>query len=172
MVVSKLFYFHPYLGTFSNLTHSFQMGWFNHQLGNLSFIFSGSLQNFNFNRNFETPWNTVKSINTWVAFVKRRETTRWRNIPPFTGPVVPVVWPEYLQGPRVPKNENSPNFPWVGSRVSNFPIGISRGFLGGFNFFFVHPYLGKLSNFTHIFSDGLVQPPTSFFCWGGGIWNL
>ena len=25
-------YFHPYLGKVSNLTHIFQMGWFNHQL--------------------------------------------------------------------------------------------------------------------------------------------
>ena len=27
----KYFYFHPYLGKISNLTHFFQMGWFNHQ---------------------------------------------------------------------------------------------------------------------------------------------
>ena len=32
MVVSNVFYFHPYLGKWSNLAHSFQMGWFNHQL--------------------------------------------------------------------------------------------------------------------------------------------
>ena len=32
MVVSNVFYFHPYLGIWSNLTHIFQMGWFNHQL--------------------------------------------------------------------------------------------------------------------------------------------
>ena len=32
VVVSMFFYFHPYLGKFSNLTHIFQMGWFNHQL--------------------------------------------------------------------------------------------------------------------------------------------
>ena len=31
MVVSNIFYFHPYLGKWSNFTHIFQMGW-NHQL--------------------------------------------------------------------------------------------------------------------------------------------
>ena len=31
VVVSKLFYFHPYLGKMSNLANIFQMGW-NHQL--------------------------------------------------------------------------------------------------------------------------------------------
>ena len=30
MVVSNIFYFHPYLGKISNLTNIFQMGW-NHQ---------------------------------------------------------------------------------------------------------------------------------------------
>ena len=37
-----MFYFHPYLGKVSNLTSSFQMGWFNHQLedGGLSFLSS------------------------------------------------------------------------------------------------------------------------------------
>ena len=33
MVVSNIFYFHPYLGKIPNLTNIFQMGWFNHQLG-------------------------------------------------------------------------------------------------------------------------------------------
>ena len=32
LVVSNIFYFHPYLGKSSNLTNIFQMGWFNHQL--------------------------------------------------------------------------------------------------------------------------------------------
>ena len=32
-MVSNIFYFHPYLGKWSNLTNIFQMGW-NHQLGN------------------------------------------------------------------------------------------------------------------------------------------
>ena len=35
VVVSNIFYFHPYLGKWSNLTNIFQMGWFNHQLVNL-----------------------------------------------------------------------------------------------------------------------------------------
>ena len=34
VVVSKIFYFHPYLGKISNLTNVFQMGW-NHQLDTL-----------------------------------------------------------------------------------------------------------------------------------------
>ena len=32
LVVSNIFYFHPYLGKWSNLTNTFQMSWFNHQL--------------------------------------------------------------------------------------------------------------------------------------------
>ena len=31
-VVVSIFYFHPYLERWSNLTHTFQMGWFNNQL--------------------------------------------------------------------------------------------------------------------------------------------
>ena len=31
VVISNIFYFHPYLGKISNLTNIFQMGWFNHQ---------------------------------------------------------------------------------------------------------------------------------------------
>ena len=34
LMVSKMFYFHPYLETWSNLTNIFQMGW-NHQLGKI-----------------------------------------------------------------------------------------------------------------------------------------
>ena len=34
VVVSKMFYFHPYLGKWFNLTNIFRMGW-NHQLGKL-----------------------------------------------------------------------------------------------------------------------------------------
>ena len=32
-VVSKIFYFHPYLGKIPILTNIFQLSWFNHQLG-------------------------------------------------------------------------------------------------------------------------------------------
>ena len=40
LVVSNIFYFHPYLGKWSNLTNIFQMGW-NHQLGRvLLFLFA------------------------------------------------------------------------------------------------------------------------------------
>ena len=31
------------------------------------------------------------------------------------------------------------------------------------NIFYLHPYLGKWSNLTNIFADGLVQPPTSYY---------
>ena len=31
VVVSNIFYFHPYLGKITILTNIFQMGWFNHQ---------------------------------------------------------------------------------------------------------------------------------------------
>ena len=32
LVVSKIFYFHPYLGKIPSLANIFQGGWFNHQL--------------------------------------------------------------------------------------------------------------------------------------------
>ena len=38
-VVSNILYFHPYLGKIPNLTHMFQMGWYNHQP---VFFFHGS----------------------------------------------------------------------------------------------------------------------------------
>ena len=37
VVVSNIFYFHPYLGKWSHLTNIFQMGW-NHQLENMFFM--------------------------------------------------------------------------------------------------------------------------------------
>ena len=43
VVVSNMFYFHPYLGKISNLTSIFQMGW-NHQLIFYVFQVVGHLQ--------------------------------------------------------------------------------------------------------------------------------
>ena len=60
MVVSKLFYFHPYFGKLSNLTHIFQMGWFNHQLGNLSCSFFPDLS--------KTSTSIRNAIKTWSGF--------------------------------------------------------------------------------------------------------
>ena len=37
MVVSNIFYFHPYLGKIPILTNIFQRGWFNHQPDDMSF---------------------------------------------------------------------------------------------------------------------------------------
>ncbi len=36
---------------------------------------------------------------------------------------------------------------------------------GGFNFFYFHPYLGKIPILTSIFFRWVVQPPTSFVYW-------
>ena len=41
MVVSNIFYFHPYLGKIPILTNMFQVGWFNHQLEDLTIDFEG-----------------------------------------------------------------------------------------------------------------------------------
>ena len=43
VVVSNIFYFHPYLGKWSNLTNIFQMGW-NHQLAKLDNAFLHSVR--------------------------------------------------------------------------------------------------------------------------------
>ena len=42
VVVSNIFYFHPYLARWSNLTNIFQMGW-NHHLDNIVFVLVGDL---------------------------------------------------------------------------------------------------------------------------------
>ena len=42
LVVSMIFYFHPYFGKSSNLTNIFQMGWFNHQLVLVIFSWSSN----------------------------------------------------------------------------------------------------------------------------------
>ena len=47
VVVSNIFYFHPYLGNIPILTNIFQRGW-NHQLENLEFIFPVSASSFFF----------------------------------------------------------------------------------------------------------------------------
>ena len=45
--------------------------------------------------------------------------------------------------------------------------------IGGFKHFYFHPYLGKIPILTHIFSDGLVQPPTSsYFLHFPGVFEL
>jgi len=41
MVVSNIFYFHPYLAKIPILTHIFQVRWFNHQLEDLTIDFEG-----------------------------------------------------------------------------------------------------------------------------------
>ena len=43
MVVSNIFYFHPYLGKIPILTNIFQRGW-NHQLDNLNNVFFRGLK--------------------------------------------------------------------------------------------------------------------------------
>ena len=40
------------------------------------------------------------------------------------------------------------------------------------NIFYVHPYLGRWSNLTHFFQNGLVQPPTRPLFWGIFSWCL
>ena len=45
VVVSNIFYFHPYLGKWSNLTNMFQMGW-NHQLDHMLRVWLEVCQKF------------------------------------------------------------------------------------------------------------------------------
>ena len=46
MVVSNIFYFHPYLGKIPICTNIFQRGWFNHQLENMFFFWTHWGRNF------------------------------------------------------------------------------------------------------------------------------
>ena len=64
VVVSSVFYFHPYLGKISNLTNIFQLGW-NDQLVKLQRIFWGFLWRYLWGPFFEAPglgfWESKKT---------------------------------------------------------------------------------------------------------------
>ena len=53
VVVSNIFYFHPYLGKWSNLINIVQRGWFNHQL---DYVFNQWLFILFFLMNIEASW--------------------------------------------------------------------------------------------------------------------
>ena len=56
-MVSNIFYFHPYLGKWSNLTNIFQMGW-NHQLVKFSHLFLVPTPNQTSAHSYSGPrWN-------------------------------------------------------------------------------------------------------------------
>ena len=67
MVVSNIFYFHPYLGKISNLTNIFQMGW-NHQL-DYSLI-KCSIESSSFEKS-ETFSNTHVLLYSWRCNLKK-----------------------------------------------------------------------------------------------------
>ena len=62
MVVSKIFYFHAYLGKWSNLTNIFQMGW-NHQLVTYRFLSYSPIS-----------WNPTLSESNWINLIQILET--------------------------------------------------------------------------------------------------
>ena len=55
LMVSNMFYFHPYLEKWSNLTNFFQMGW-NHQLGKIWLDRRSLLEIDNVSSHFELSW--------------------------------------------------------------------------------------------------------------------
>ena len=61
-----MFYFHPYLGKIPNLTHIFQMGWFNHQLDK--------------DPVFKQPVFPGKSPGPRCLFVAKRRPNLWQNL--------------------------------------------------------------------------------------------
>ena len=61
LVVSNIFHFHPYLGEWSNDEHSFQMGWFNHQLGKDTIHFPVSW----FTSNNRKKLTKLKTLELW-----------------------------------------------------------------------------------------------------------
>ena len=75
-MVSRIFYFHAYLGKWSNLTNIFQLGWFNHQLENAypDFFYPGQSKSHLLRFDTWTPpkhsWNTNLRRCDWARFVE------------------------------------------------------------------------------------------------------
>ena len=77
VVVSNIFYFHPYLGKISNLTNIFQMGW-NHQPDDVCFLFLEPTQpgdNFCAIRQRKSRWSENEWRKNGVSdfFTNRKE---------------------------------------------------------------------------------------------------
>ena len=75
VVVSNIFYFHPYLVTWSNLTNIFQMGW-NHQLDMVSHDFEAIF------RSIISMWDPIP----WLLSSLQAYGDSW-NVPYITGVV-------------------------------------------------------------------------------------
>ena len=75
LVVANIFYFHPYLGKWSNLTHIFQMGW-NHKLENQDNLFHPSPISWRLWSNW--PWRSGNWVflNEFFSGKKQKHTTR------------------------------------------------------------------------------------------------
>ena len=63
VVVSNIFYFHPYLGKILILSNIFQMGWFNHQLV-MELISLGFLECFTM-----FPAHSMVVLRVWMGLV-------------------------------------------------------------------------------------------------------
>ena len=70
VVVSNIFYFHPYLGKWSNLTNIFQMGW-NHQLEKVATHLQPKLE-FDSSHTLRFRTRTIKKTDgRWKATIPR-----------------------------------------------------------------------------------------------------
>ena len=81
MVVSNIFYVHPYLGKISNLTNIFQMGW-NHQLDSVYWGYNPLI--LTFYPNFQPKPSKSRRLflgtqNIWAKGV-RRDDGNLRNV--------------------------------------------------------------------------------------------
>ena len=68
LVVSKIFYFHPYLGKIPILTNIFQLGW-NHQLGDLLTcrLSTVALQQKSLGSNFQGSKASILAVNRMAS---------------------------------------------------------------------------------------------------------
>ena len=77
LVVSNIFYFHPYLGKIPNLTNIFQMGW-NHQLE--SFVRISDFEGLKIHSVFRQSWKTVtKKPRFWKMNKIYKTTGTWKS---------------------------------------------------------------------------------------------
>ena len=128
VVVSNIFYFWPYLGKWSNLTNIFQGGW-NHQLDKVMLAIQDMIQ----------KWWTSKIVKT-----------PWEAQPPPFGSGTGRFRKGGFQMLNIRCVEFSPQRTWrrfEKRSIIFFWVVVS-------NIFYFHPYLGKISNLTHIFQMG------------------
>ena len=88
LVVSNIFYFHPYLGRWSNLTNIFQMGWFNHHL--VKICYPGTIWHY-------LTQNSATAFHQGVAQCERRSISYLARMK-WSKNLLLLIWLYYVAG--------------------------------------------------------------------------